>query len=85
MFEESRKVSVAALEFLKLLGSNKQIEPRQQIYLTKQEVNEAQQMWKVCDPKKKKIIIAPGGGFPEKCWGDEHFYDYVISFLMSTH
>ena len=23
--------------------------------------------------KKKKLLIAPGGGFPEKCWGDENF------------
>ena len=84
MFEESRNVSVAALEFLKLLGSNKFVEPRPQIYLTKHEVNEAQQMWKVCDSKKKKIIIAPGGGFPEKCWGDEHFYR-LCNVLLNEH
>ena len=73
IFEENRKVSKAALEFLKLLGSNEKIEPRPMIFLTVNEIKEANLRWNACDKKKKKIIIAPGGGFPEKCWGDENF------------
>jgi ADP-heptose:LPS heptosyltransferase len=73
-FKESRKVTEAALEFLKLLGSNEKIEPRPKIYLTEGEVKEARRRWNACDSKKKKIVIAPGGGFPEKCWGDENFH-----------
>jgi ADP-heptose:LPS heptosyltransferase len=72
-FQENRKVAEAALEFLKLLGSNEKIEPRPKIYLTKNEIKNAKQRWNVCSTKRKKIIIAPGGGFPEKCWGDENF------------
>jgi ADP-heptose:LPS heptosyltransferase len=72
-FQENRKVAESALEFLKLIGSNEKIEPRPKIYLTKNEIKNAQQRWNVCSTKRKKIIIAPGGGFPEKCWGDEKF------------
>ena len=72
-FKENRKVAESALKFLKLLGSNEKIEPRPKIFLTEDEVKEARRRWNACDSKKKKIIIAPGGGFPEKCWGDENF------------
>jgi ADP-heptose:LPS heptosyltransferase len=72
-FQENRKVTEAALEFLKLLGSNEKIEPRPKIYLTEDEVKEARRRWNANDTKRKKIILAPGGGFPEKCWGDENF------------
>ena len=78
-FKENRKVAEAALEFLKLLGSNEKIEPRPKIYLTEDEVKEARRRWNACDSKKKKIIIAPGGGFPEKCWGDENFNNLTES------
>jgi heptosyltransferase-2 len=73
-FKENRKVAEASLKFLKLLGSTEKIEPRPKIFLTKNEVKNAQRRWNPSDPKKKKIIIAPGGGFPEKCWGDENFH-----------
>ena len=72
-FQENRKVADSALEFLKLLGSNENIEPRPKIFLTENEVLEAQRRWSVNYTKRKRIIIAPGGGFPEKCWGDENF------------
>ena len=73
IFKENRKVSEAALEFLKFLGSNEKTEARPRIFLTVNEIKEAKQRWNDCDKKKKRIIIAPGGGFPEKCWGDENF------------
>ena len=41
----------------------KKIEPRPKIYLTEDEVKQARQRWNAYDSKKKKIIIAPGGGF----------------------
>lgn len=83
-FKENRKVAEAALEFLKLLGSNEKIEPRPKIYLTEDEVKEARRRWNTCDSKKKKIIIAPGGGFREKCWGDENFNNLTELILKET-
>ena len=84
LFEENRKVAEAALEFLKLLGSNEKIEPRPKIFLTKNEIKEAEQRWNTCDIKKKKIIIAPGGGFPEKCWGEGNFNNLTELILKET-
>jgi heptosyltransferase-2 len=81
-FQENRKVAEAALEFLKLLDSNEKIEPRPKIFLTENEVREAQLRWNSCDSKKKRIIIAPGGGFPEKCWGDKNF-NLLTNLLLS--
>jgi hypothetical protein len=43
---------------------------------------EAQRRWNGYDSKKKKIIIAPGGGFPEKCWGDKNF-NLLTNLLLS--
>jgi ADP-heptose:LPS heptosyltransferase len=83
-FKENRKVAEAALEFLKLLGSNEKIEPRPKIYLTEDEVKEARRRWNACDSKKKKIIIASGGGFREKCWGDENFNNITELILNET-
>ena len=34
--------------------------------------------------KKEKIIIAPGGGFPEKCWGDENFNNLTELLIKET-
>ena len=83
-FKENRKVAEAALEFLNLLGSNEKIEPRPKIFLTENEVKDAQRRWNGYDSKKKKIIIAPGGGFPEKCWGDENFNNLTELLLQET-
>ena len=83
-FKENRKVAEAALEFLKLLGSNEKIEPRPKIYLTEDELKEARRRWKANDTKREKIIIAPGAGFPEKCWGDENFNTLTELLLKET-
>ena len=72
-FKEERKVAEAGLEFLKLIGSEEKIEPRPQIYLTKKEEKAAEQKWKSYCELNHRIIIAPGGGFPEKCWGDANY------------
>ena len=56
-FKENRKVAESALEFLKLLGSNENVEPRPKIFLTKNEVKEARQRWNACDKKRKKSLI----------------------------
>ena len=35
--------------------------------------------------KSKRIILAPGGGFSEKCWGDENFSRLLQIFLEETN
>lgn len=70
-FKEDKNVGRAALSFLKLLNINKKIEARPEIYLTDKEFKKAERIWS--EQNIKKIIVAPGGGFPEKCWGEKNF------------
>ena len=72
-FKENRNVAIAGLAFLPLLGSKLDINPRPRIFLTKKEKLNAQSLWSGKGKRIKKIILAPGGGFKEKCWGDENF------------
>ena len=83
-FKEERKVAEAGLEFLNLMNTDVEIDPRPTVFLTENEVNEAQRKWNANDTKRKKIIIAPGGGFLEKCWGDENFNLLTELLLKET-
>ena len=74
-FREDRKVGEAGLAFLSLLDADNEIEvePRPIINLSQSEISWAKEKWGQRKPETKQIIIAPGGGFPEKCWGDQNF------------
>ena len=72
-FRENLKVAEAALEFLPLLGYDALIEPRPKIFLHDHEISTAESQWSPKNHCEQRIVIAPGGGFPEKCWGDENF------------
>ena len=81
-FREDRKVAETGLAFLELLGAKVEIEPRPRIFLTNREKKEAENRWGERKPESKRIIIAPGGGFPEKCWGDQN-YSELIKLLLN--
>lgn len=75
-FDPTCHVSAFALRFLELLGKeNLGIAPRPQLYLIPQERQEAQKQWLSYEDGKRtlRIILAPGGGFPQKCWPLESF------------
>jgi heptosyltransferase-2 len=72
-FKEESKVAEAGLEFLKLMRAEVEIDLRPTIFLTRNEMDEAEANWGIRSESTKRLIIAPGGGFPEKCWGDQHF------------
>ena len=72
-FKQDRHVAKASLEFLNLMNADMNMESRPLLYLTCDEVSEAEFYWKERDLKTKRIILAPGSGFPEKSWGDENF------------
>ncbi len=82
-FKEERKVADAGLRFLELLNANVEIDPRPAIFLTKNEVAEAEVAWGEKSESKKLIILAPGGGFPEKCWGDKNF-SHLTNLLLKN-
>ena len=69
-FQKDRNVAESGLRFLKILNSEVKVEPRPTIYLTSKEISDAEGYWGEGTLRKKRIILAPGGGFPEKCWGD---------------
>ena len=81
-FREDRKVAETGLAFLELLGAKVEIEPRPRIFLTDREKQEAENRWGERKSESKRIIIAPGGGFPEKCWGDQN-YSELIKLLLN--
>ena len=72
-FKEDRNVAEAGLKFLELMDTEVRIESRPAIYLTKNEVAEAEAVWGKKSESTMRIVLAPGGGFPEKCWGDQNF------------
>ena len=80
-FEEDRKVAEAGLKFLKHMDAEVEIEPRPTIYLTENETTEAEITWGERFVSTKRIIIAPGGGFPEKCWGNQNFTELTNLLL----
>ena len=61
-----------------------EIEPRPRIFLRDAERLEAESRWGERKEKSKRIILAPGGGFPEKCWGDDNFSTLLQIFLEQT-
>ena len=80
-FNENRHVALSCLEFLKLFQIDLEIEPRPLIFLTKKETDQARHRWGIEEIPKLKIVIAPGGGFQEKCWGDEN-YTQLTRYLL---
>ena len=82
-FMEDLKVAEAALGFLPLLGSNAEIEPRPQIFLENHEISNAESQWGPRNSSEQRIVIAPGGGFSEKCWGDQNF-SHLTDLLLEN-
>jgi len=84
-FREDRNVTCAALAFLPLLGASIQVDPRPRIYLTERELGEADLRWEVKKPDFMRVILAPGGGFPQKCWGDRRFTELTNLILSQRN
>ena len=84
-FKEDKNVAGAGLKFLKLLDTDVEIEPRPAIFLKKNEVVQAEAKWGIKAECEKRIVLAPGGGFPEKCWGDQNFSDLTNLLLKNKH
>jgi heptosyltransferase-2 len=82
-FQEDRRVVEAGLAFLSLLDADNEVEPRPVLNLTQKEISSAETNWGEKLPKAKRLIIAPGGGFPEKCWGDQN-YSELTSILLKN-
>jgi len=82
-FEEERKVAEGGLKFLNLMNTEAEIDPRPSIYLTENESTQAEVSWGERSSSTKRIVLAPGGGFPEKCWGDQNF-SHLTNLLLKN-
>lgn len=84
-FIENRRVIETALAFIPLLGGKEKVEPRPILSLNRNDLIEAEQMWGKKTEQSKRIIIAPGAGFPEKSWGNENFTNLVDIIYKQTN
>jgi len=84
-FKEERKVAETGLKFLELLNADAQIDPRPTIFLTKNETTDAESSWGERSESTRHIILGPGGGFPEKCWGDQNFTELTNVLLKNEN
>jgi heptosyltransferase-2 len=85
VFKENRNVSESGIKFLSLIDSSIKIEvePRPVLNLSRREINSAETSWGEKLPETKRLIIAPGGGFPDKCWGDQN-YSELAGLLLKN-
>lgn len=72
-FNPDEHVGRSALRFAELLGATDLPPVRPQIFLTPQEKEEAERWWAAAGEGRRRIVIAPGGGLPEKRWPAESF------------
>jgi heptosyltransferase-2 len=85
-FVENCKVAESALAFLPLLGGQEKVDSRPILPLKNTELNEAERNWGKKNESSKRIIVAPGAGFPEKSWGNERFTKLVeILYNRTNH
>ena len=69
---------------VRIASTSVEIEPRPFLFLTEREQKEAENRWRARNSESKRIILAPGGGFPEKCWGNESYSELVTLLLKHT-
>lgn len=83
-FDPNIHVAKAGLNFLTLFNEECNVEARPKIYLTREEVDDGLTNWQTLRESNFKIAIAPGGGFREKCWGDDNFNNLTELLLKET-
>ena len=80
-FDDKRHIVDACLESAKVLNGIKPNSKRPQIYLNDEELLLGKLVWSI--PNQKKIVIAPGGSFEEKCWPNSYYKDLIE--LLAPH
>lgn len=83
-YDPFEQVGRSALRFAELLGAKELPECRPQIFLSEAEQLEGEKRWQQQETEAptERILIAPGGGFAEKCWAGENFVK-LIHLLMA--
>lgn len=76
-FNQYEQVGRSALRFAEILGATDLPECKPQIFLSDQELELSERRWRSRIEGNKRIVISPGGGFPEKCWPLENYRELV--------
>ena len=77
---KTKRFAEAVLEFLPLLGSDAEIEPRPQIFLHSDETTKAESQWGPRNSSEQRIVIAPGGDFQKNAGATKTSPIYQIFF-----
>ncbi len=81
LFNSREQVGRAALRFAELLGATSLPHNQPQIFLSPEEQETAERRWHQLGlpiPNlATRIVVAPGGGFPEKCWPRSHWAELL--------
>jgi heptosyltransferase-2 len=86
-YNPEEHVGRSALRFAELLGTKLIPEVRPQIFLSESEKLEGVALWKqfVQNTEATRIILAPGGGFPQKCWPAGNFIELAKMLNEKTN
>ena len=70
VFDPDERVGHAALRLAGLLGATSLPENKPQLFLSRAESEEAEQLWEASKPGGacRRLLLAPGAGLPEKRW-----------------
>ncbi len=79
IFDPYQHVGYSALKFAEKLGATELPEVRPQIFLTPDEIKQGIGYW---SDYTKRIIVTPGGGFPEKCWPLDYYQELIKLMLI---
>lgn len=83
IYDSKTHVSQACVEMGKLLGIKDTPSLTPQIYLSEQELHSAEVIWRQSG-EQCRVLIAPGGSFEGKRWGDQRFADLTQLILEKT-
>ncbi len=88
-YNPSEHVGRSALRFAELLGTNTLPECRPQLFMAETEREAAEQVWRNLrgengDKGRRRLVVAPGGGFAEKCWPLDAFAELVRQLPAGT-
>lgn len=88
-FDNKIQVGRSALRTLELLGDFSFHDAQPIITLSNEERNYAKNFWESNDnkisEKEMRILVAPGGGFVEKCWPKENFRQLIKELSLKSN
>lgn len=84
-FDPDEHVATTALRFATALGARALPPARPRLYLNPDERARGELLWSNRSPvRKRRLVLGPGGGLPEKCWPGEHFLQLLTALTADA-